>query len=167
MKTFLLLICFIGIIGLLIYVGSLIINYDDKRQNRPQKPIDNLFNIIRWLLYIPVGFCSGIIFNIAVAFLLSDAHGWFISGTIMQLVFKILSLFIIGFCFYVIIPVLNKTKKIQSAAITVLIIGVLSFFAMLLNDGGITKSFVLDTISILIVIATSIYVIVKPESFEQ
>lgn len=167
MKTFLLLICFIGIIGLLIYVGSLIINYDDKRQNRPQKPIDNLFNIVRWLLYIPIGFCSGVIFNIAVAFLLSDGHGWFISGTIMQLVFKILSLFIIGFCFYVIIPVLNKTKKIQSAAITVLILGVLSFFAMLLNDNGMTKNFILDIISVLIGIATSIYVIVKPESVEQ
>ena len=167
MKTFLLLICFIGIIGLLIYLGSLIIDYDKKRQNREQKPMDNLFNIIRWLLYIPVGFCSGVVFNIAVAFLLSDSHNWFISGTIMQLVFKILSLFIIGFCFYVIIPVLNKTKKIQSAAITVLILGVLSFFAMLLNDSGITKRFVLDIISILIVIATSIYAIVKPESFEQ
>lgn len=167
MKTFALLICFVGIIGLLIYLGSLIIDYDEKRQNRPQKSIDNLLNVIRWLLYIPVGFCSGIIFNIAVAFLLSDSHSWFISGTIMQLFFKILSLFIIGFCFYVIIPVLNKTKKIQGAAITVLIIGVLSFFAMLLNDGGITKRFVLDIISILIVIATSIYVIVKPESVEQ
>ena len=132
MKTFLLLICFIGIIGLLIYLGSLIIDYDEKRQNRPQKPIDNLFNVIRWLLYIPVGFCSGIIFNI-----------------------------------YIIIPVLNKTKKIQSTAITVLIIGVLSFFAILLNDSGITKSFVLDIISTLIVVATSIYAIVKPEGFER
>ena len=167
MKTFLLLICFVGIVGLLVYIGSLIINYDYNRQNRPQKPIDNLFNIIRWLLYIPVGFCSGIIFNIVFAFLLSDAHSWFISGTIMQLVLKILFLFVIGFCFYVIIPVLNKTKKVQSAAITVLILCVLAFFATLLQDEGITKNFVLDIISILVAIATSIYAIVKPESFEQ
>ena len=167
MKTFLLLICFFGFVGLLLYLGSLVVRYDESRKNRSAKPMDRIFDVIRWGLYVPIGVCAGIAFNIAITFLWSSMEGWFLSVSVMQvLLLKVLFFVVTGFCFYVIIPLLNKIKKIQSAAITCLILGSLSFFAMFLDYSDVTKDFVLDIIGIIVCIGLSIYVIVKPEIFE-
>lgn len=164
MNTLLLVVCFIGLVGLLIYLGSSIISYDEKRKNNQDKPIDTLFSIIRWILYIPLGICSGLIFNIIIAVMMSSQDSWFISGTIMQLIYKVVSLVTIGFCFYVIIPLVDRTKKLQSAAITLLILVTLILFGHAFFGQAATKSAVLEIISTLLVFGGCIYAIVKPDN---
>lgn len=167
MTTLIFLLCFCALVYVVVYVGSLLVEYDEKRKNRPQKTVDKIFSFFRWILYIPLGMCSGIVFNIIIAFLLSDENRWIISGTFTQLIFKVLAMGVIGFCFYILIPVLNKTRKLQSAAITVLLLESFGLVGLLLDDGGMGKTFVLNLISTLIVGGIAVYVIIKPEEIQR
>jgi len=158
MSMFLWIVCLIVIVGFILYLGDLIIKYDYNRKNRTPKTLDKIFTFIRWLLYIPFGILSGII--LSAAFTSISELDWS-SDFLSQLIIRLISVIAVGFCFYVIIPVLDKHKKIQSTAITILILQTLSIFGLFVNGGSL-----LDFVGTLIAGAGSIYVIMKPESLE-
>ncbi len=163
MKSFLGLICFIVILALLLYLGSLVIEYDNKRKDRIQTSFDKIFDICRWILYIPLGLFSGLIFGIVFNFLFVNKFDRVLS----ELMARLISIYFMGFCFYVIIPTLNKIKKIQGAAITILIMEVLAIVVFLFYDGNMNKKFILDVITTIVAFIGSIYFIMNPEDISK
>ena len=160
---FLVLICFILIIGLLLYLGSLIMEYDEKRKIREQKTFDKIFDVCSWLLYISVGLLSGLIFSPVFNFLFVNKF----DGAIVELMARLISIFFIGVCFYTIIPSLNKIKKVKGSAITILIIEVLNIVRFLFYDGNMNKNFILNVITAIIAFIGSIYFIINPEDVSK
>ena len=88
-------------------------------------------------------------------------------GVLSELMARLISIYFMGFCFYVIIPTLNKIKKIQGAAITILIMEVLAIVGFLFYDGNMNKKFILDVITTIVAFIGSVYFIMNPEDISK